>query len=227
MNQAVRDIPDRILGLATAALAQANTHAAFMDPGNEHWPQISVLNTAHAGELFIKAIVASEHPLLIFRDLIGLDDNQTEELSLETLFARGRTHDFERLPQLLWVTTGLRIPNPKCFEKLRLVRNSIQHFCKPDIDDLSDLSLEFIYTIIDPLIASRFGLFAIEYHEDHGVGYDYLVMSLLRREIRFSMPQDFDVKEICIADEIEAVSPEYRAWVQSALSNVGRSDLLQ
>lgn len=227
MNEAVREIPIRILGLATAALAQANTHAAFMDPGNEHWPQISVLNTAHAGELFLKAIVASEHPLLIFKDIIGLDDSQNDELSLETLFTRGRTHDFDKLPQLLWATTGIRIPNRQCFEQLRKARNSIQHFCEPGISDLSGLSLEFIYTILDPLISDRFGIFAIEYHEDHSVGYDYLVASLLAREIRFSIPSDFWVTEIRIAEEIATASLEYQAWIRSTLTDAGKSELLR
>lgn len=226
MNEALRDIPGRILGLATAALTQANMHAVFMDPGSEHWPQMSILNTAHAGELFLKAMIASEHPLLIFKDLVSLDDNRADELGLETLLSRGRTHDFEKLPQVLWATTGLRIPNPECFERLRRARNAIQHFCAPDIRDLSALSLEFIYTIIDPLIAERFGLFAIEYHEDHSVGYDYVVRALLVREMRFSIPDTFRLTEICIADEIEDASAEYQAWVQSALANAGKSDLL-
>jgi hypothetical protein len=54
MNKELREIPDRILGLATAPLAQANMHAVFMDQGSEHWPSMSVLNAAHAGELFLK-----------------------------------------------------------------------------------------------------------------------------------------------------------------------------
>jgi hypothetical protein len=49
MHPALVDIPDRILALAKGALAQANMHAVFMDPGNEHWNYISVLNAAHAG----------------------------------------------------------------------------------------------------------------------------------------------------------------------------------
>lgn len=226
MNEALRGIPSRILGLATAALTQANMHAAFMDPGLEHWPQMSVLNAAHAGELFLKAMIADEHPLLIFKDLISLDDNRTDELSLETLLTRGRTHDFEKLPQVLWATTGIRIPNPDCFERLRRARNAIQHFCAPDSRDLSALSLEFIYTIIDPLIAERFGMYAIEYHEDHNVGYDYLVSTLLKRQLRFSVPLDFDLTEISVAEALKGATPEYCAWVQAALTEVGKQELL-
>jgi len=226
MNDALQDIPDRILGLATAALAQANMHALFMGPGSEHWPQMSILNTAHAGELFLKAIIASEHPLLIFKDLVSLDDTRDGELSLGKLLNRGHTYELEKLPQVLWATTGLRIPNPECFERLRRARNAIQHFCTPDTRDLSALSLEFIYTIIDPLIAERFGLFAIECHEDHNVGYDYLVQALLARELRFSIPDDFDLTEIRVSEEIMDASAEYQAWVRSALVASGKSELL-
>ena len=227
MNEELRGIPERILDLATGALAQANTHAAFLDPGSEHWPQMSVLNAAHAGELFLKAMIATEHPLLIFKDLPNLDDKQTEELNLQTLLARGRTHDFEKLPQVLWATAGIRIPNPSCYERLRRARNAIQHFCEPDEGDLSGLSLEFIYSIIDPLIFKQFELHAIEFHEDHSVGYDYLVGTLLRREIRFSVPIDFDLGEIRLAEEISDASEPYRAWLRDALASVGKEALLQ
>lgn len=40
MNQALKDIPDRILNLAMGALTQANTHAVYSDPGNDHWEHI-------------------------------------------------------------------------------------------------------------------------------------------------------------------------------------------
>jgi hypothetical protein len=226
VNEALRGIPNRILDLAMGALAQANTHAAFADPGNEHWPQMSVLNAAHAGELFLKAIIATEHPLLIFKDLPTLDDKQADELGLQMLLTRGQTHDFAKLPQVLWATAGIRIPNAACYERLRLARNAIQHFCKPDEEDLRGLSLEFIYSIIDPLIAKQFELYSIEFHEDHSVGYDHLVGTLLRREIRFSMPDDFDLGEIRIAEEIEEASAGYRKWLTDALAAVGKEALL-
>lgn len=227
MNEELRGIPDRILGLAIAALTQANHHAVFMDPGSEHWPLMSVLNTAHAGELFLKAIIATEHPLLIFKDLTSLEDKSADELDLQRLLSRGRTHDFEKLPQVLWATTGLRIPNPECYERLRQARNAIQHFCPPHDSDLSALSLEFIYTIIDPLISDRFGLYAIEHHEDYGVSYDYVVACLLRRELRFTVPDDFAVTEIDLNEEIQDASDNYREWFRDALTQIGKPDLLR
>ncbi|WP_400767279.1 hypothetical protein [Methylosinus sporium] len=226
MNEQLRQIPDRILGLAIAALTQANTHAVFADPGNEHWPLMSVLNAAHAGELFLKAIIASEHPLLIFKDVVGLDDSRADELDIQTLLTRGRTHDFEKLPQVLWAATGIRVPNLECYEHIRKARNAIQHFCPPDRSDLRNLSLEFIYSIIDPLIVRRFGLYAIEYHEDHNVSYDYVVASLLNREIRFSIPDDFAVTEICVAEEIADASTAYQSWFRDELVRIGKEALL-
>src|SRR5229473_2835856 len=100
MNPALKQIPQRILHLARGALSQANTHAVYLDPGNEHWEYMSVLNTAHAGELFLKAIIAREHPLLIFKDLFSLDDSGNGLLDISSLIQRGRTHDFEKLPQV-------------------------------------------------------------------------------------------------------------------------------
>lgn len=226
MNPALKQIPHRVLNLAMGALAQANTHAVYFDPGNEHWQHICVLNAAHAGELFIKAIIAREHPLLIFKDIFSLDDNRGGLLDIKTLIQRGRTHDFERLPQILWATTDRRLPNPNCFERMRLARNSIQHFCVPDEQDFRELSLEFIYTIIDPLIADVFGICAIEFHEDHSVSYDYVVSALLRSQLKFTVPDDFEVTEINMNEELEDANRAYKNWVRKQMKRVNRLDLL-
>lgn len=226
MNPALIDIPKRILNLAMGALAQANTHAVYSDPGNEHWENICILNTAHAGELFLKAIIAKEHPLLIFKDIFSLDDKSEGLLSVEKLIKRGRTHDFERLPQILWATTGIRVPNQDCFDRLRLARNSIQHFCVPDEHDFRALSLEFIYTIVDPLIADAFALSAIEYHEDHGISYDYIVGAILKSQLKFTIPDDFEITEIKMSEHLEDASVEYRNWINEQMRRIGRVDLL-
>jgi len=225
-DQLLTEIPSRILGLARASLMQANMHAGFMDPGNEHWPLMSVLNAAHAGELFIKAIIATEHPLLIFKDIPGLDDSSSVDLDLTTLLKRGRTHDFEKLPQVLWATAGIRIPDPGCYERLRKTRNAIQHFCPPEDEDPSAIALEFIYRIIDPLIRERFNLYAIEHHEDHLIGYDYLVGTLLQNGIRFSLPDDFDLGEIDAGLEIAGADKSYKAWFRRELKRIGKTNLI-
>ena len=225
-DEVLAEIPSRILGLARASLMQANMHAGFIDPGNEHWPLMSVLNAAHAGELFIKAIIATEHPLLIFKDISGLDDSSTADLDLPILLKRGRTHDFEKLPQVLWATTGIRIPDLGCYDRLRKARNAVQHFCPPEDENLAAIALEFIYRIIDPLIRNRFNLYAIEHHEDHGIGYDYLVGTLLRQGIRFSLPDDFDLGEIDAGLEIANTDESYQAWFRCELERLGKTHLI-
>lgn len=219
-------IPDRILGLAGSALRQGNTHAAFLDPGNEHWGLMSVLNAAHAGELFIKAIIAKVDPLLVFTkvDPAAIPTNPAE---IERLLSNGKTHNFEKLPDVLKATTGTSIPNTGLFERLRKARNSIQHFCPPNGEENpGELALEFVYSVLDPLIESQFGLFAIDFHEDHNVGYDYVVAVLLRRQIRFSVPNEFDVREIEVEEEIENASDHYKAWFRGELERVGKRELI-
>ncbi|MER8599816.1 hypothetical protein [Mesorhizobium sp. M0955] len=108
----------------------------------DHWTDMSVLNAAMAGELFIKAIVAKEHPLLIFRDLFQLDDPVNQDLKIEHIIEKGKTYNFEHLAKLLWVATGERLPDLDSFEKLRKARNAIQHFCSPGENvDLRRLAL--------------------------------------------------------------------------------------
>ena len=199
-----------------AALAQANTHAALYDPMTEYWENMSILNAALAGELIIKAIVAKEHPLLIFRDLFQIENAECDDLNLENLIEKGRTYNFEHLPRLLWVTTGDRVPNLEAFEALRKARNSIQHFCAPDHPSLRRLSLEFLYKNVDPLLKKHFDLCAIEYHED-SAGYDYIVGSIIRHELLFSVPENFSISEIDLCEELSETSPEYRRDLENRI----------
>lgn len=212
MHNALKPIPGRILQLAVSALTQANTHAVYMDPGTEHWDQMSVLNAAHAGELFLKALIATEHPLLIFKDLFNLDDKRSDFLDIDHLLKNGRTHDFEKLPQVLWAVTGIRLPDMDSFDRLRRARNAVQHFCAPDQLSLSTTALEFIYRNIDPLIRDRFGIYAIQHHEDNSVSYDYVVQCLMGLNLKFSVPPDFRVTEIDLDEALRDCTSEYQEW---------------
>jgi hypothetical protein len=222
MHSALKDVPNRILNVAIGALTQANSHAVYYDPGMDHWDHMSVLNAALAGELFLKANIAKEHPLLIFRDLFQLDDPSNYDLKIEYLIEKGRTHNFEHLPKLLWVSTGERLPDIDSFERLRKARNALQHFCSPGaMLDLRRLALEFLYNNIDPLINRHFDLFAIEYHEDVSVGYDYVVRCLIMNELLFSIPDKFRLTEIDLNDELSNSSIKYRNEIKSRLAAKG------
>lgn len=222
MHEGLKDIPDRILDVAIGALTQANQHAVYYDPGMEHWDHMSVLNAALAGELFLKAIIAKEHPLLIFRDLFQLDDPNNHDLKIDHIIEKGRTYNFEHLPKLLWVSTGERLSDIESFDKLRRARNAIQHFCSPaERVDLRRVALEFLYKNIDPLINKHFGLFAIEYHEDTSIGFDYIVGCLIRHELFFSIPNEFVITEIDLKEELAVSSPYYRDELTRRLSAKG------
>lgn len=223
MHAIFEEIPHRILENAKAALSQANTHAVFLDPGKEHWGNMSVLNAAQAGELFMKAAIAFEHPLLIFQNVFDFDDSSSTEIDLERLLQKAKTHDFQHLPKIMWAVLKERLADVESFDKIRRMRNAIQHFYHPAGFDhyghqAKAVSLDFIYKNIDPFIHRHFGLYAIEYHEDDlAIGYDYVVGCILRHGLKFSVPKDFHVGEINIEEEIEDCSDEYKAWVQEAI----------
>jgi hypothetical protein len=58
------------------------------------------------------------------------------------------------------------------------------------------------------------------------MGYDYVVGVLLRRQLKFSIPNDFSVGEISISEELEGVEDAYREWLLRELDRIGRRDLL-
>lgn len=221
VHKALENMHIRILDTAKGALAQANTHAVYFDPGREHWDQMSILNAALAGELFLKAIIAKEHPLLIFRDLFHLDDSQQDEMDVAKIIEKGKTYNFDTLPKLLWVTTGERIADPKSFEQIRRVRNSIQHFCVPENIPLRRLSLDFIYKNVDPLINKYFGLYAIEYHEEMSIGYDYVVNCLVGCELIFSVPDNFEVSEIDLEGVLSKTRKSYQKEMRRKMEEKG------
>jgi len=211
----IDDIPERIFRMASDALTQANTHAIFNGPGVEHWANMSILDSAHAGELFLKAVIAQAHPLLIFRDLFSLDKSAQEPLDIKHVIEHGRTYNLEHLPKLLWVVHGERLPDLDSFEKLRKARNAIQHFCAPDIDRPGDLSLTFLYRNIDPLIKRHFSVDAVNFIEPDEIGY--LVERLVRLELPFSSSEVIEISEFEISEALENVSDAYRKIVEQQL----------
>lgn len=220
MHEELKQIPGRILETAIGALAQANRNATFWEPSMDHWDRMGILNAASAGELFLKAIIAKEHPLLLFRDLFQLDDPNNVELTIQRVIERGRTYNLEHLPKLLWVATGNRIPDLENFERLRKARNAIQHFCVPeDQKGLNRLTLEFLYNNIDPLINEHLGICAIEHHEDLD-GYDTVVARLIANELLFSVPDDFST-ELDLQDYLSGTSNDYRSALVRRLEEKG------
>jgi hypothetical protein len=171
-----------MLGLGLGALAHANWHANFHSMDNDWWSELSVLQAAHAAEILIKARIAQQHPLLIFEHLPKPPATKTK-LTLEHLLQQGRTYQYSELPDRLWATTGIQIPNPQLYKSFGLLRNTIQHFASPQ-NDVSKRSIEFIYGVIDPFINQCWELFAVDYNEDNEP-YTYLVAGLIGNGVEF------------------------------------------
>jgi hypothetical protein len=220
MNPALRGIWEHMRDLGLGALAHANRHAAYMAVENPDWHELAVLQAAHAAELLIKARIAQEHPLLIFEHLPRSTQAVGVQLDLEDLFSRGRTFQWADLPERLWAATGLVLPNKERFDRFGKLRNGIQHFGPPPGRDATDETLRFVFEVIDPFINSCWGLFAIDYDEDHEP-YVYFVHALVSRRIMFLVSPDaaatFDGWEVDWSEATQGYKQEMETRVRSAL----------
>jgi len=184
MNEELESVSTHMLSLGLGALAHANWHSNYTSFENDRWPELSVLQAAHAAEILIKARIAEEHPLLIFEQLPRSTQVDTDSLELRHLFEKGRTVQYTDLPERLWATTGIQIPNLETYQEFGKLRNTIQHFAPPNQRDCSQETVEFIFKVIDPFINECWGLYAVDYNEDYEP-YIYHVEGLIRRKIFF------------------------------------------
>lgn len=176
-------IAEHMLEIGLGALAHANWHANYMSFSNAHWPELSVLQAAHAAELLMKARIAEEHPLLIFERLPYFQDGEAV-LGMNQLIEKGRSVQYADLPGQLWATTGKVMPSLEKYHEFGRLRNAIQHFLPPEDKNPSTETAEFIYGVIDPFIQDCWGLFAVDFNEDDEP-YRYLVQTLVNKEIAF------------------------------------------
>ena len=183
------DVWRHIRDLGLGALAHANRHAAYAALENPRWPDLSVLQAAHAAELLVKARIAQEHPFLIFEKLPRSTQSIGSRLDLEDLFRRGRTLQWPDLPERLWATTGLAIPNREHYDKFGQLRNGIQHFARPPDVNTGAETLRFVFEVIDPFINDCWSLFAIDFDEDYDP-FIYFVGAPVGLEIRFLVSPD-------------------------------------
>ena len=219
MNPALSKVWTHIRELGLGALAHANRHAAYCGD-NARWPELSILQAAHAAELLIKARIAEEHPLLIFEQLPGATKAAGPMLDVHDLFKYGRTLQWTDLPGRLWAATGIEIPNRERFDNFGQLRNGLQHFGPAAGVDASSETLRFVFEVIDPFINDCWNLFAVDYDEDHEP-YVYFVDALIRNEILFRVSAEaaacFEGWDV----DWTKVSSKYRAEMQSRALKAG------
>lgn len=90
MNPELSKISNHMFNLGTSALAHANWHANYMNFENDMWPELSVLQAAHAAEILIKARIAEEHPLLIFEQVPRSTQVNDMTLGFKHLFEKAK-----------------------------------------------------------------------------------------------------------------------------------------
>ncbi|MBE2898469.1 hypothetical protein HPC37_06545 [Pasteurellaceae bacterium 20609_3] len=207
-----------MLKLGLSALQHSNWHANYYSFENDMWHELSVLQAAHAMEILIKARIAEEHPLLIFETLPKYSEHN-DKLNFIQLLDKSRTIPYSELPDRLWITTGIKLSDRKLYDKFGKLRNSIQHFKEPLNKDFSEETLKYIYSIIDPFINQCWELYAINYNEDTEP-YQYLLNGLIRRNIKFLVPENTLEYEIKTLDFSEC-SDNYRKEMIRRFINAG------
>jgi hypothetical protein len=153
MNPDLKNVHSYMRELALGALAHANWHVNYSHE-NRWTPELSVLQAAHAGELFIKARIAQEHPLLIFDQLPHRSVSAAGRLDFKDLFENGKTVQFFELPALLWAATGIALPDREHYVAFGKLRNAIQHFAPPQDVDVKAETHRFICSVLDPFITN-------------------------------------------------------------------------
>lgn len=191
MDINLKKVYKHMIELGAGSLAHANFLAHFCDMSNSMWSQLGVLQAAHACEIFLKARLAQEHPLLIFESLpkstADCVNKTTGLLDFESLLEKGQTITYSELPEKVWAATGKKINDLRLYNKFGKLRNSIQHFAAPN-NDVSELTSHFIYEVIDPFIHSEWDMCAMDFCDD-SAGYEFLIPTLAQRNIYFNVSQ--------------------------------------
>ncbi|MBQ8993265.1 MAG: hypothetical protein IJ085_03950, partial [Turicibacter sp.] len=194
MDVNLKKVHEHMIVLGAGSLAHANYLAHFYDMSNSMWSQLGVLQAAHACEIFLKARLAQEHPLLIFESLpkstADCVNKTTGLLDFESLLEKGQTITYSELPEKVWAATGKKINNLKLYNEFGKLTNSIQHFAAPN-KDVSMLTSQFIYEVIDPFIYGEWGMCAMDFCDDYEE-YEYLIPVLANRNILFNVSQRID-----------------------------------
>ncbi|WP_052307578.1 hypothetical protein [Coleofasciculus chthonoplastes] len=122
---------------------------------------LSVVHAAHGAEIILKARIAEEHPLLIFKSY-PKSSTTTGMLSIKELFKHGRTLMYSELPEVLWASTGYRIKQLDKYQEFGQLRNMIVHFAAPAFDASTE-TLKFAFEVLDPIVRDVWGESFVEY----------------------------------------------------------------
>ncbi len=221
MDASLRSVYEHMIDLGCGSLSHANYLGHFYDMKNFKWNELGVLQAAHSCEIFLKARLAQEHPLLIFDSLPKSTSSYISSsgvLDFNSLLQAGRTIDYADLPEKVWAATGFKFTERQMsiYKEFGKLRNSIQHFASPNYD-VSELTSRYVFEFIDPFINSQWGLFAIDFCDDHEP-YEYFVEVLARRNIEFLVSPKLGAE---VLDYIKEGTSAYQAAVLTQITQRG------
>ncbi|MBD1869832.1 hypothetical protein H6F95_21515 [Cyanobacteria bacterium FACHB-471] len=178
MDATLSNVAENMLFLGRATLAHAIDMLTFHNSAArynrvEQRDSIAVLTAAHAAEILVKSRIAQEHPLLIFKEIPKRSRASENSLTLSQLMEDGRTLMFSELPDRLWAVSGYDLPSQETYQSFGKLRNTIQHFGRPD-RNLTDETIKFIFTVIQPFLWEHWNLLAIEHFDDPD-GHEYVL----------------------------------------------------
>lgn len=230
-HPSLRQMPEQIFNLGLSALSEMNYKCTFgSGPGADldHYDYYCAIHAMHAAELLLKAIIALEHPLLIFSNTekISNPNDGTNDLSIERLLEKGITHDASKIPTILWAACDKTFDITN-FEKIRKYRNKIQHFSVPDNEkNVKGDCLRLLHEDIGRILKDTIGINTIYYIPDEDQ-WDYFFAALIRYEIKFVMDSNISVSEINIEEELSNTDSEYQSWFHNAAKDIGGIEKLQ
>jgi len=165
MNPETKQVSQHMKEFGLHILGRAIYDATFSEMTRPFAHMLSVVHAAHGAEILIKARIAEEHPLLIFKSYPK--SNTTKDvLSIKELFKYGRTLMYSELPEVLWATTGYRIKELDRYQKFGELRNIIVHIsADPDCEGSTE-TLKFALEVLDYIVQDFWGESLIYYSQE-------------------------------------------------------------
>lgn len=165
MNPETKQVSQHMKQFGLHILGRAIYDATFNEMMRPFAHMLSVVHAAHGAEILIKARIAEEHPLLIFKSYPK--SNTTKDvLSIKELFKYGRTLMYSELPEVLWAATGYRIKELDKYLKFGELRNIIVHFSAVPDCEASTETLKFALEVLDHIVQDFWGESLIYYSQE-------------------------------------------------------------
>jgi hypothetical protein len=163
MHSETKQVSKHMKEFGFHVIGRAISDATFSNMTRPFVHILSIVHAAHAAEIVIKARIAEEHPLLIFKSY-PKSSTTDDMLSIKELFKYGRTLMYSDLPEVLWASTGYRIKHLDRYQEFGALRNIIVHFAAPSCDASTE-TLKFAFEVLDPMVRDFWGESFIEYSQ--------------------------------------------------------------